>query len=170
MQTGQFTQGRIDSSDEHAFGAWLQKLERLRPHALDLIRIYLGIGLLVRGALFTSNQQLLQDVIGSSGSWVWPFALAHFVILAHITGGLLLAVGLFTRTAALLQLVPVLGAVFFVHRGEGLFTSGQSLELSVLVLFLLGIFGVVGGGRLSVDFAMNKAEHHDLGGALRAAR
>ncbi len=137
--------------------AWLNRLESFRPHVLDAIRIYLGIGLLVRGALLTTNQDLLLDLIRTSGDWFWPFAIAHFVVLAHIAGGLMLATGLFTRTAALLQIPPVLGAVFFVHAHEGLFTTGQSLELSVLVLFLLSLFSVVGAGRWSVDFALRKS-------------
>ncbi len=145
--------------------ARLNKLESFRPHVLDAIRIYLGIGLLVRGALFTTNQDLLLDLIHTSGDWFWPFAIAHFVVLAHIAGGLMLAVGVFTRTAALIQIPPVLGAVLFVHAHEGLFTTGQSLELSVLVLFLLGMFSAVGSGRWSLDFALRAKSAEGLGGA-----
>jgi uncharacterized membrane protein YphA (DoxX/SURF4 family) len=49
--------------------------------------------------------------------------------------------------------VPILiGAVFFVHRGEGLLTATQSLEFSALVLFLLLVFVVSGAGKLSLDY------------------
>ena len=34
---------------------------------------------------------------------------------------------------------------------EGLFAQGQSLELTLLVLFLLVLFTINGSGRLSVD-------------------
>jgi putative oxidoreductase len=70
---------------------------------------------------------------------------------AHLAGGALLALGLITRTAAIVQIPALIGAVFFVHLREGLFRTGQSLELSSLVLFLLCVFAVFGGGRLSLD-------------------
>ena len=77
--------------------------------------------------------------------------LLHYVILAHFIGGLLLTIGLFTRLAALAQ-IPILAvAVFIVHRQDGLFAMGQSLEFSALVLFLLVVILVSGAGRLSLD-------------------
>lgn len=134
----------------------ISKLDSLRPHALDLLRIYLGIGLLVRGAHFTNRQDVLLELIQSSGDWFWPFALAHLVVMVHIGGGLLLAVGLLTRVSALVQLPAVIGAVLFVHAREGLFTTGQSLELSVLVMFMLGLFAIVGSGKWSVDSVLGQ--------------
>ena len=50
------------------------------------------------------------------------------------------------------QIPILLGAVFMVHRSEGFLTSGQSLEFSSLVLFLLAVFLVGGAGRLSLDY------------------
>jgi uncharacterized membrane protein YphA (DoxX/SURF4 family) len=44
--------------------------------------------------------------------------------------------------------------VFIVHRSDGLFAMGQSLEFSALVLFLLFVFLVSGAGRLSVDYSV----------------
>jgi len=43
------------------------------------------------------------------------------------------------------------GAVFIVHRQDGLFALGQSLEFSALVLFLLIVIAISGGGPLSLD-------------------
>jgi uncharacterized membrane protein YphA (DoxX/SURF4 family) len=126
-------------------------LERLRPHAFDLIRFYLGIGLLVRGAIFVANPGPVLDLIRDSGDWFWPMALTHAVAMSHFAGGLLLAAGFMTRFVALVQIPPVLGAVVFLHLEDGLFTRGQSLEFSVLVLFLLGLFAAFGAGRWSFD-------------------
>jgi uncharacterized membrane protein YphA (DoxX/SURF4 family) len=77
--------------------------------------------------------------------------LAHYVVTAHIGGGLLLAVGLATRAAAAVQIPVLAGAAIFVHGQEGLFTASMRLELSLLVLFLLVLFALVGAGRLSAD-------------------
>ncbi len=125
----------------------------LRPAwGFDLIRAYLGVALFVRGYLFVSHPNLIARYLERSGDWLWPVATAHYVGFAHLGGGLLLAIGLGTRLAAALQVPILCGAVFFIHRGEGLFWIGQSLELSTLVLFLLLIFFVFGAGPCSADY------------------
>jgi uncharacterized membrane protein YphA (DoxX/SURF4 family) len=118
---------------------------------LDLIRIYLGVGLMVRGALFISRPEVLLDFLKRSHSWFVPLALSQYVVAAHLCGGILLALGLGTRLAAAVQIPPLLGAVLFVHIGEGLLTAGQSLEFATLVLAMLAAFSVFGSGRLSLD-------------------
>jgi putative oxidoreductase len=135
---------------------WLRRLpESVRPGpslGFDLVRAYLGIGLFVRGILFVSRPELLMNYLSSTNDWFLPYAIAHYVAIAHLGGGLLLAVGLVTRLAAIVQLPILFGAVFLIHSGEGLMlTAGQSLEFSALVLMLLVIYMVFGAGPLSVD-------------------
>jgi putative oxidoreductase len=72
-------------------------------------------------------------------------------MLAHFVGGAMLTIGFLTRIAAIIQIPILAGAVFFVHRQDGLFALGQSLEFSALVLFLLGVLTVSGAGKLSLD-------------------
>jgi uncharacterized membrane protein YphA (DoxX/SURF4 family) len=79
--------------------------------------------------------------------------MLHYVMIAHFVGGAMLTVGFLTRIAALAQIPILFGAVFFVHRQDGLFALGQSLEFSALVLFLLCVFVVSGAGKLSLDYA-----------------
>jgi putative oxidoreductase len=117
----------------------------------DLVRAYLGIGLFIRGVLFVSRPELVLNYLSTTDSWFVPYAIAHYVALAHLGGGVLLAIGLATRLAALVQLPVLFGAVFLVHSGESLLTSGQSLEFSALVLMLLLVYLAVGAGPLSVD-------------------
>ena len=124
---------------------------------LDCIRIYLGLGLLARGLLLVSNTSTgyMIDLLQKSGnSWLMTGALLHYVMLAHFIGGAMLAFGFLTRIAALIQIPILAGAVFIVHRQDGLFAMGQSLEFSALVLFLLIVFVVSGAGRLSLDHAV----------------
>ncbi len=123
---------------------------------LDLIRIYLGVGLMVRGGLFIGNPEVLVDFLKQSNSWLVPLAAAQYVVAAHLCGGILLALGLGTRLAAVAQIPPLLGAVLLVHLGEGLLTGGQSLEFAALVLAMLGVFAIFGAGRLSVDAWINR--------------
>lgn len=118
---------------------------------MDLIRIYLGVGLMVRGALFISRPDILVEFLKRTNSWFVPLAAAQYVVAAHLCGGILLALGLGTRVAAAVQIPPLLGAVLFVHIGEGLLTAGQSLEFAALVLVMLVAFSVFGAGRVSLD-------------------
>lgn len=123
---------------------------------LDLLRIYLGVALLVRGATFLSRPDVLASYMERGGHWFIPVMLSHYVVGAHIAGGILLALGLGTRVAALVQVPILAGAVFLVHWGEGLLSSGQSLELSALVLVMLAAIGVFGPGHFSLDYYLEQ--------------
>jgi len=124
---------------------------------LDCVRIYLGLGLFARGLLLITNTSTgyFVDMLQRSGhNWLMTGALLHYVMLAHFVGGAMLALGFLTRIAALVQIPILAGAVFVVHRSDGLFAMGQSLEFSALVLFLLIIFLLGGSGRLSLDYSV----------------
>ena len=128
--------------------------ESRREIWLDCVRIYLGLGLLARGLLLITNTSTgyFVDLLQRSGqSWLTTGVILHYVMLAHFVGGAMLTVGFLTRVAAAVQIPILAGAVFFVHRKDGLFAMGQSLEFSALVLFLLVIFFISGAGPLSVD-------------------
>lgn len=125
-----------------------------RDNWLDCVRIYLGLGLLARGLLLITNTStdFVVDLMQRSGqSWLTGGILMHYVMVAHFVGGLLLTIGFLTRLAAAVQIPILVGAVFFIHRQDGLFALGQSLEFSALVLFLLTVFTVAGAGKLSLD-------------------
>jgi uncharacterized membrane protein YphA (DoxX/SURF4 family) len=123
---------------------------------LDVLRIYLGIALFVRGAMFISDPDVLMRYMQRSGHWFVPLFVAHYVVSVHVAGGILLALGLVTRVAALAQVPVLFGAVLFVHWGEGLLSAGQSLELSALVLACLLVISVFGAGHLSLDYQLAK--------------
>jgi putative oxidoreductase len=140
----------------------MQRLQRFttwadthRDNWLDCVRIYLGLALFARGLLLITNTTtpFMVDLMQRSGvSWLTNGVLMHYVMIAHFVGGLLLTIGFLTRLAALVQIPILFGAVFFIHRQDGLFALGQSLELSALVLFLLVVFLIAGAGKLSLDY------------------
>ncbi len=125
--------------------------------ALDGLRIYLGVALVVRGGLFIAEPRLVAQLVEEHG-FFWPMVIAHVVALAHLGGGLLLALGLETRVAAAVQVPALVGALVFIHLREGLFSSGQGLELSALVLVMLGAIMLAGGGPFSLDAWMASRE------------
>jgi putative oxidoreductase len=132
---------------------------------LDLIRIYLGIGLFWKGVYFASHTTELQQLMEQSGDlWFASGAIGHIVILAHLAGGFLLAIGLITRVAALVQ-IPILAvAVFYVHlpKSFSVMESRQNFEFTALVLFLLVLVSIYGAGRWSVDYVLARRENARL--------
>jgi uncharacterized membrane protein YphA (DoxX/SURF4 family) len=141
----------------------MEALERLRRWLdarrdlwLDIFRVYLGLALLAKGIAFVRQGNVLFEQLRESGIGFGEGLLAHYVVIAHIGGGLLLALGLVTRLAAAIQVPVLAGAVILVHRQEGLFTPQMTLEFTILVLVLLVMFTVCGGGPLSVDAWLRK--------------
>lgn len=122
-----------------------------REVGIDLLRMYLGVGLFVRGVLFAATPQGIDVLVDLSEFSLASAALAHYVTFAHLFGGLMLAAGLLTRLAALIQLPILAGAVFLVHLPGGLLAPDQSLEFSALVFFLLVVVFVFGSGPWSAD-------------------
>lgn len=127
---------------------------------LDMLRIYIGAGLFAKGlSLAGARDALFIDNTGLDSTtrlgWL-DGMVAHYVVPVHIVGGLMLAIGLATRAAAIANIPILLGAVLFVHARSGLFTTAQTLEFALLVLFMLCVFAVAGSGRVSVDHYLAK--------------
>ncbi len=137
-------------------------VERNRDILLDLVRIYLGIGLFAKGIFFIADKAFVTEMLLGEGGELHfiETAIAHYVPLAHIGGGAMLAAGLLTRAAVLFQIPVVAGAVVLFYQQEGLLTRAQNFDFTALVLFLLFILLLHGSGRLSLD-------HHVLRHQLR---
>lgn len=127
-----------------------------RDMAIEVLRIYLGIALLIKGIQFVIDPVQAEQYMEMINFPFFEFLSIHIVAIVHIACGFLLAIGLISRVAALVQVPILLGAVFFVHFQQGLFTKEQNLEFVILVLFLLLVFVVYGSGRLSVDYMIEK--------------
>jgi putative oxidoreductase len=124
-------------------------LRQLTPErGFDLIRIYLGIGLTVRGVLFLLNPSWISTLLETGGM---TQVAARLIAIGHIAGGALLGLGLFTRFAAAIQVVPVFGALILLHSHDDLASQNQSLEFSALVLIMLVFFACFGAGPWSLD-------------------
>jgi uncharacterized membrane protein YphA (DoxX/SURF4 family) len=132
---------------------------------MDLVRVYLGVALFFKGIYFMANRDYLLQIMDEAGSWsIAPAAIAHYIMPVHLVGGVLLAIGLLTRVAALAQLPILIGAVFYVHLPKLTLMSvepRQNLELSALVLFLTCLVCLHGSGRFSVDHLITKDERHN---------
>jgi len=127
---------------------------------LDAVRIYLGIGLFVKGIYFATNNEHLMRILNDAGDlFIAHGTVAHYIIPIHIVGGLLLALGLLTRAAALVQIPILLGAMFYLYMPRMmLLEHRQNLEFSGLVLFLLVLISIFGSGRWSVDHWLSRRQ------------
>jgi putative oxidoreductase len=121
------------------------------PKWLDIVRIALGLFLCYQGVVFLANMSRLIYLMKATspfGSVAYILA-GHYVVFAHIVGGILLVLGLFTRFASAMQIPILLGAVIFVNSNPEMLKPYSSLFLSIIVLALLIVFLVEGNGPLS---------------------
>jgi putative oxidoreductase len=90
-----------------------------------------------------------------------PVHLGHrlslaLVIFAELLCGLLLALGLFTRFAALMLVISMGVAEFYANHGHVGFMNGAPHEQAYLYLVVFFAILLLGPGRISVDGAMGK--------------
>src|SRR5258708_18017297 len=135
---------------------------------MDIVRVYIGVGIFVKGIYFMSQHDELMKMVEQVGALGFiPSLLAHYIVPAHLFGGTLLALGLFTRIAAAVQVPILFGAVFYVYLPHMATIEGrQSFEFTALVLFLVVLTTIFGPGRFSVDhWLAHRTPYHAHAGA-----
>lgn len=122
------------------------------PRWVDFVRIALGVFLCYKGIEFLRNMGSLTDLVAkrvSFGSF-FTIMLGHYIVFAHILGGILIAAGVLTRFACLIQIPILLGAVLLFNTPMDSMRPYSALLFSVLILLLLIYFMIVGNGKLSI--------------------
>jgi putative oxidoreductase len=125
------------------------------PKWLDIIRIILGVFLCYKGIDFLRNMGTLMGLMPIKvefGSLMF-IVLGHYVVFAHIIGGILLILGLFTRFACVIQLPILLAAVILVNTKGDILRPYSELFISIVVLLLLVYFLIIGNGPWSYKLA-----------------
>lgn len=132
---------------------------KLSDHADTLVRVATGLFLMPHGAqkLFgwfggyglEATGQFFQTQMGFSNGYLAALGAGS----VEFFGGLLLALGLFTRPAAIAVLVMLAVASTF-HLGAGFFWTSGGWEYPVLWAILALGYAVKGGGRFSLDNAL----------------
>src|SRR5271154_347006 len=130
----------------------METLERLKPLALLLLRLGLGIIFVFHGypKLFTHTRETMQGF----GHMGFPVYFAYIAGVFEFFGGLLLIAGLFTRIAGLLLAVEMAVALIKVH---GMLSNPIAVESYQFPLALaVGSFALAatGAGLLSLDHAI----------------
>ena len=134
----------------------LQRLEfwgdRHHPKWADILRFALGIFLCYKGIEFLENMSsMISRMIGFlPNSYFALSLLGHYIVFAHLVGGLMLAFGLLTRAACLLQIPILIGAIFFINQEE-MFRPFQQIDITIVCLAGLINFLIAGNVPRSVD-------------------
>lgn len=128
--------------------------EAHHPRWVDYIRIALGLFLIYKGIDFLRNMGDMMNLVNASSTSFGSFktvVAGHIVVVLHIMGGILIAIGLFTRLACLVNIPILLGAVLFINLSSSLQQPVSELVISIVVLALLIYFLIVGNGPLSYE-------------------
>jgi putative oxidoreductase len=140
---------------------WGQLLVGTTPALVDLA---LFAGRVALGACFVVHGLGKLGLVGTGsmqGFVAWlrelgvPYAAlqARMAMLSELTGGTLLALGLFTRPACLLLVFTMIVAGRIGHRGAGYLITNDppGAEYTINLAVVCACFALLGPGRLSLD-------------------
>ena len=131
------------------------------PKWVDLIRILLGGFLMFKAISFLIYMGRMTDLMDGTMDF-GQFALTlvgHYVVFAHLLGGLALILGMFVRAAAIVQIPILLAAVFVVNAKIEMAQPYMEVVSAVIVLVLLVYFMIVGNGPLSFKMPPEEKRH-----------
>ena len=130
----------------------MQSLERLKPLALLLLRLALGIIFIFHGypKLFTHTRETMQifEHMGFPGYFVYIAGAVEFF------GGIVMILGLFTRVAGLLLAGEMAIAIWRVHLPQGPITMVKNYEFPLVLAMAAFTLATVGAGLISLDQAI----------------
>ena len=118
--------------------------------AIDVLRIVTGLFLIFKGLQFSFQTNYLSDIVRSSGLGT-GLILEHYIAMAHIAGGFLVAMGLITRWALIVQLPIFVGAVLINF--IGVMNTGELLQASAMLISST-FFILYGSGKHSADYSL----------------
>lgn len=121
------------------------KLACWTPRLLDVVRIVAAVLLLEHGTqkLFAMPPPMMPQPA--------PYTLIWFAAVIEVVGGLLLALGLFTRPVAFLLSGEMAFAYFIGHAPKSFWPAVNGGDAAILFCFLFLYLSAVGAGPWSVD-------------------
>ncbi|WP_413580860.1 DoxX family protein [Bdellovibrio sp. HCB288] len=112
-----------------------------------LLRLFAGLVMAFAHGMgkFPVSEQLIAGV--ESVGFPMPALFAYAAALTEFAGGVLLALGLFTRPVGILLAFTMFVAGVFIHAADPF----KIKELAFLYMFVYIFFACYGGGRFSLD-------------------
>lgn len=104
-------------------------MRRGRDYGVTVLRVTLGLVFVLHGYFggFVYGPTGVAAFNAAQGIPL-PKIMAWFVILGHLLGGASLILGYLTRLGALVNVIIMAGAVFFVHLSQGFFLHGKIVD------------------------------------------
>jgi putative oxidoreductase len=118
----------------------------LQPHLLSLLRLVAGLLFMEHG-----TAKLFGFPHAPGAHTVALFSLFGLAGVIEAFGGLLVAIGLFTRPAAFIMSGEMAFAYFMVHFQHSFFPLLSGGDAAVLYCFIFLYISLVGGGAWSLD-------------------
>lgn len=124
-------------------------LARYTPIVLSLLRLVVGLIFMEHG---------MQKLFGFPPTDHMPemLTLAWFAGVIEFVGGLLIALGLFTRAAAFIASGEMAFAYFMAHFPRGFFPALNGGDAAVLYCFIFFFLVFAGGGCISLDAKLRR--------------
>jgi putative oxidoreductase len=119
----------------------------LEPYMLSFLRIVVGLLYMEHGLAKTLDFPHQPN----HAPYVLSTLNPGLQGLLELVGGLLLALGLFTRTVTFILAGNMAVAYFMVHAPRGFFPLLNGGELAIVYCFVFLYFWIAGGGPLSLD-------------------
>jgi putative oxidoreductase len=129
----------------------MQSLEKLKPLALLLLRVALGVIFIFHGYPKLTHSQQWVENFGHMG---FPGYFAYIAAVLEVFGGATLIAGLFTRIVGLLLAIEMSVALVKVH---GLLSNPANVHNCEFPLVLCAAsfaLATVGAGLISIDQAL----------------
>lgn len=128
-------------------------LGKCQPYFYFAFRVLVGLMFLQHG---------VQKLFGwfSNGAGVQLYSLMGLAGVIETAAGVLIALGLFTRSAALLSSAVMLVAYFKVHFPMGWVPILNQGELALLYLAAFLVLMTIGAGKWSLEKALFKEERY----------
>lgn len=127
----------------------MDRLNSYSPYALTALRIMSGLLFLAHG-----TQKFLSFPAGERAGGGWSFSsLGHFAGAVEVVAGLLLVLGLFTRSAAFLASGTMAFAYFIAHAPQDFFPVNNGGDAAILYCFVFLYLVFAGPGAFSLDNA-----------------
>lgn len=117
----------------------------------DLLRMSLGAVLLIKGIQFGQHPSDARSLIDNTPLDFMDMYVLHYIIMVQLVGGVLILLGLVTRTAIIFELPILIGALFY---SGAAFSTAQALAAVTLGLAIAFLF--YGSGNFSVDEYMKR--------------
>ena len=129
----------------------------LEPYTWPLIRVTAGLTLVPHGYDKWANRSFDQMAANWAKMGLEPaYALVVYIALLELVGGVMLALGLFTRVVAVLVAGFMAVAVLQVHLKYGFFWVNRGYEYPLFWGLVCVALAIRGGGPLSLDAKLGR--------------